>query len=368
MVREFLATSHCAVRAACFDVAGPVIDGRAHLTNLPWTVDAAALRAELALDEVFLLNDLQATAYAAPRLRAEELHTINIGKRDATGPIAVIAPGTGLGEAFLVWSNGCYLACSSEGGHASFAPTDRRQAALWHYLSCKFGHVSVERVCSGLGIANIYDFLRDADPASETVPFAAQLARRARGRLGWRACYIGRFGDDEPGRVGRRSLEDEGVDIGWAGVVPGGRTRTAVILVDHHTGTRTVLWDRDVRIALRGEDVPGDAIRASRVLLVDCDDVDAAIEAARVARAAGVVTVIDVEAVLPGLDALLPLIDVVIASEGFPETLTRVSDEAGALTAMADRSGPGAWSASRSARAAAWRSAAASWCGRRRST
>jgi glucokinase len=177
MVREFLAASHCAVRAACFDVAGPVIDGRAHLTNLPWTVDAAALRAELALEEVFLLNDLQATAYAAPRLQAEELHTINIGKRDATGPIAVIAPGTGLGEAFLVWSNGCYLACSSEGGHASFAPTDRHQATLWHYLSCRFGHVSVERVCSGLGIANIYDFLRDTDPTSETVPFAAQLAR-----------------------------------------------------------------------------------------------------------------------------------------------------------------------------------------------
>ena len=176
MVREFLAASHCEARAACFAVAGPVIDGRAHLTNLPWTVDAAALRAELALDEVFLLNDLQATAYAAPRLRPEELHTVNIGKRDATGPIAVIAPGTGLGEAFLVWSNGSYLACSSEGGHASFAPTDGRQAALWHYLSSKFGHVSVERVCSGLGIANIYDFLRDADPAAETVAFAAQLA------------------------------------------------------------------------------------------------------------------------------------------------------------------------------------------------
>jgi glucokinase len=177
MVREFLATSRLAVRAACFDVAGPVIDGRVHLTNLPWTIDAAALRAELALEEVFLLNDLQATAYAAPRLRAEELHTINVGERDPTGSIAVIAPGTGLGEAFLVWSNGGYVACSSEGGHASFAPTDRHQAALWHYLSCKFGHVSVERVCSGLGIANIYDFLRDADPASETVPFAAQLAR-----------------------------------------------------------------------------------------------------------------------------------------------------------------------------------------------
>jgi glucokinase len=176
MVREFLAASRCEARAACFAVAGPVIHGRALLTNLPWTVDAAALRAELAIDPVFLLNDLQATAYAAPRLRPEELHTVNIGKRDVTGPVAVIAPGTGLGEAFLVWSNGGYLACSSEGGHASFAPTDGRQAGLWHYLSSKFGHVSVERVCSGLGIANIYDFLRDADPAAETVDFAAQLA------------------------------------------------------------------------------------------------------------------------------------------------------------------------------------------------
>ena len=71
----------------------------------------------------------------------------------------------------------CPAACYPEGGHASFAPTDRRQAALWHYLSCKFGHVSVERVCSGLGIANIYDFLRDANPASETAAYAEQLAR-----------------------------------------------------------------------------------------------------------------------------------------------------------------------------------------------
>src|SRR5262249_9681135 len=70
-----------------------------------------------------------------------------------------------------------YLACASEGGHASFAPTDRHQAALWQYLSSKFGHVSVERVCSGMGIANIYDFLRDSDPAAENMEFAAQLAR-----------------------------------------------------------------------------------------------------------------------------------------------------------------------------------------------
>jgi sugar/nucleoside kinase (ribokinase family) len=154
-------------------------------------------------------------------------------------------------------------------------------------------------------------------------------------RLGWRATYFGRFGDDEPGHVGRRSLEDEGVDLTWASTVKGGRTRTAVILVDHHTGTRTVLWDRDARIAHRPADVPGDAIRDSRVLLVDCDDVDAATEAARLARAAGVVTLIDVEAVLPDLDALLPLIDVVVCSEGFPEALTGLPDTTRAIGTMA---------------------------------
>lgn len=176
MVCEFLAAARCTVQVACFDVAGPVINGRTQLTNLSWTIDAAALRAGLGLDEVFLLNDLEATAYAVPRLTADQLHTIHSGRRDATGAIAVIAPGTGLGEAFLVWANGSYAACSSEGGHADFAPTDDRQITLWHHLSAKFGHVSVERVCSGIGIANIYDCLRDTDPAAEPAAFAAGLA------------------------------------------------------------------------------------------------------------------------------------------------------------------------------------------------
>jgi glucokinase len=178
-VREFLTTARCAVQSACFDVAGPVVDGRARLTNLSWTIDSAALRADLGLDEVFLLNDLEATAYAVPRLPAEELYTIQAGKPDAKGAIAVIAPGTGLGEAFLVWANGSYLACASEGGHAGFGPIDEDQAALWHYLRAKFGHVSVERVCSGLGIANIYDFLRDRDPAAEPPAFTAALVGAA---------------------------------------------------------------------------------------------------------------------------------------------------------------------------------------------
>jgi glucokinase len=176
MVREFLATTGMTAQAACFDVAGPVIGGRAELTNLPWTVDSAALRVALNMDDVILLNDLTATAYAVPLLQANDLCTVNVGRPETNGVIAVIAAGTGLGEAFLVWNQDRYRACSSEGGHASFAPTNDRQVALWKYLNRKFDHVSAERVCSGQGIANIYEFLRDADPSLEPAAFAAHLA------------------------------------------------------------------------------------------------------------------------------------------------------------------------------------------------
>jgi glucokinase len=177
MAREFLAREKATADDASFDVAGPVIGGRAHLTNLPWNVEEAALRQALGLRRVMLLNDLKAIAYAVPHLRADDLHTINAGQPEPNAAIAVVAPGTGLGEAFLVWDGSSYIACSSEGGHASFSPTDERQIGLWQYLARRFGHVSCERVCSGLGIANIYDYLRDSDPASEPAAFAAALAR-----------------------------------------------------------------------------------------------------------------------------------------------------------------------------------------------
>jgi glucokinase len=176
MINEFLATAKVTVQVGSFDVAGPVVAGRADLTNLPWTVDETSLRSALGLDRVFLLNDLMATAYAIPRLDPEDLHTINTGRPEPHGPIAVIAPGTGLGEAFLLWDGANHIPCASEGGHAGFAPTDERQAALWAYLHKKFGHVSVERVCSGQGIANIYDFLCGAKPGAEPPRFAARLA------------------------------------------------------------------------------------------------------------------------------------------------------------------------------------------------
>jgi sugar/nucleoside kinase (ribokinase family) len=150
-------------------------------------------------------------------------------------------------------------------------------------------------------------------------------------RLGWRARYLGRFGTDELGDIGRTSLTSEGVDVSAAEVVASAQTRFAIIIVDGRNGDRTVLWDRDPRLALTPADVPVHAVRTSRVLLVDCDDVEASVAAAMVAREAGVITAIDVETVLPGLDRLLPLIDVVIASEGFPERWTASSETGRAL-------------------------------------
>ncbi len=176
IVREFLAREHATAAEACFDVAGPVLGGRAHLTNLPWVLEESHLRDALGLKRVTLLNDLRAIAAAVPHLLAPETVVLNEGTPQPHATIAVVAPGTGLGEAFLIWRDRSYLACPSEGGHVSFAPTTEQQIGLLRYLTKRFGHVSVERVCSGPGIANIYDFLRDADPAAESATFAATLA------------------------------------------------------------------------------------------------------------------------------------------------------------------------------------------------
>jgi sulfofructose kinase len=158
-------------------------------------------------------------------------------------------------------------------------------------------------------------------------------------RLGWRSRYVGRFGNDELGQFGLASLEREGVDISAAETVAA-RTRFAMVLVDGRTGDRTVLWDRDPALALRSGDVAEDVWTSARVLHVDCEDIPIATTAARAARASGALTVIDVEAVLPGVPALLRHIDVIIASEGLPERLTGHHDTGTALSAMAREYGP----------------------------
>lgn len=177
IVKVFLAEAGQGAAYGCFDVAGPVVNGRATITNLPWIMEEAALATSLGLRRVMLLNDLQAVAYAIPGLGPADRTTLNVGEPEARGPIAVIAPGTGLGEAFLVWAGDRYVACASEGGHASFAPMNEPEVALWRYLHRALGAVSVERVCSGPGIANIYDFLCAQGRIPETPGLAADLAQ-----------------------------------------------------------------------------------------------------------------------------------------------------------------------------------------------
>ena len=181
IVKEFLAKSQKPVDRACFAVAGPVIGGRVKTTNLPWLIEESSLARELNLNlkAVRLINDLEAIARAVPILRPSDVCALNAGAPVPKGTIAVIAPGTGLGESFLTWDGARYQAHSSEGGHSDFAPTDATQVRLLEYMFKKFDHVSFEHVCSGIGIPNIYGFLRDAEGIPETPEVAALVASAA---------------------------------------------------------------------------------------------------------------------------------------------------------------------------------------------
>jgi glucokinase len=173
---EFLKKVDMPVERACFDVAGPVIDGRVKITNLPWLMDEASLAKDLRLKSVHLMNDLEAVARAVPVLRPSDVTTLNVGQPVRHGAIGVIAPGTGLGESFLTWVGSKYVAHGSEGGHADFAPTDERQIGLLRYMLERFDHVGMERVCSGIGIPNIYDYLRDVERIPESPEVTQRIA------------------------------------------------------------------------------------------------------------------------------------------------------------------------------------------------
>lgn len=168
--------SRPAIRAACFGVAGPVVDGRSRTTNLPWELDEVALARRVGAPRAKLLNDLEAAAYGMLFLAPGDLRTLHPGAGQRRGNIAVIAAGTGLGEAMLHWDGDRYHPIASEGGHADFAPRTDLEVELLGYLRREFGHVSYERLLSGPGLFNIYRFLRDSGYAEEPAWLREELA------------------------------------------------------------------------------------------------------------------------------------------------------------------------------------------------
>lgn len=233
LLRRFLDDADCPVQAACLAVAGPVREGRCAMPNLPWIVDAADVRDALGLSRVALINDLEATAYGMLTLPPEHLAIINPGRPDPAGNLALIAAGTGLGEAILLRDGDGYRVSPSEGGHADFAPHDEEGIDLLRYLRARFGHVSWERVVSGPGLANLYDFLSLSGYPEEVPAVTERIAAsqdrsaaiaaaalslespRANQALDW---FLRAYGA-EAGNLALKALATGGVYIG-GGIAP----------------------------------------------------------------------------------------------------------------------------------------------------
>jgi len=169
------------VETACFGIAGPVIDGECRTTNLPWVVSEKKLRRRFGWRKVRLMNDLSATAMAVPLLAQREMRPLNGMRIRRNRNIGLIAPGTGLGMALLVRSGRRFVALASEGGHAAFAPSNADEADLWRYLTARLGRVSLERVVSGPGLVNIYNWLKSGGhyPESDRVRRAMRASDAA---------------------------------------------------------------------------------------------------------------------------------------------------------------------------------------------
>jgi glucokinase len=162
------ATKREDILAACFGCPGPVREGRLKLTNLPWVLDVRDLSRSLSIRHVFLINDLEANGYGIPELAPDRIYTLHQGDPDAEGHRGLVSAGTGLGEALLIWDGKKHNPIPSEGGHCDFAARSNREIAMLEYLrSTLKGRVSFERVVSGMGIQNIYRFLRDVEKLDE---------------------------------------------------------------------------------------------------------------------------------------------------------------------------------------------------------
>jgi glucokinase len=177
MVQEFLAEGRQKIHASTLGVAGPVVDGRSQVVNLRWQVDSRRVARRLGLDQVRVINDLEATAWGIPELDVRKLLNLTPDLRARPGNAALIAAGTGLGMSLLIWDGERYHPQASEGGHQEFGPRDELEIDLLRYVRERHGRVSVERIVAGPGVSAIYQFLIDSGRAKQSRRMSQLLAQ-----------------------------------------------------------------------------------------------------------------------------------------------------------------------------------------------
>jgi glucokinase len=230
MIAKFMdgdETRGASISSACFGVAGPVIGETAELTNVPWRVDARQVATAFDLKSVRLLNDLQAMAYSVPLLQASEVHALQAGEALWGGNIALIAAGTGLGEALLHNIDGRFVPSPSEGGHADFSARTEREMALVRHLTARYGRADVEHVVSGRGLVNIHRATHTTpcaaavdleDPHAPAAISAAAIEHRCPSCVETLDLFVEAYGA-ESGNLALRSVSTAGFFIG-GGIAP----------------------------------------------------------------------------------------------------------------------------------------------------
>jgi glucokinase len=222
VVREFLRSTGAQVTSAGFGVAGPVVEGRVEVTNLPWVLEASSLAPALGLERVVLLNDLEALGYGLEALEPSDVVVLNQGAPAPGANRALLAAGTGLGEAVLFWDGARYRVSATEGGHSDFAPRDDREIELLRFLRKKHAAVSWEHILSGSGFRRLHEFLDasvrhasfddpDADPAPEIT--AAALAGGCPVCVETLDLWVSLYGA-EAGNLALKTLARGGVYVG----------------------------------------------------------------------------------------------------------------------------------------------------------
>ena len=232
IVVKFTAAHRTPVEHACFGIAGPVRNGRCETPNLAWVIDSVPLAKAAGLRSARMINDLEANAYGIGALGPNDFAILNEGAHDPMGNAAVIAAGTGLGEAGLFWDGKRHQTFATEGGHTDFAPTDEVEAELMLYLKKQFGHASWERVLSGPGLYNIYKFLRDSGRFEEPAWFAEETRKADHSAVISRSALEGKGGifartlemfvsfyGAEAGNLALKTMALDGVYLG-GGIAP----------------------------------------------------------------------------------------------------------------------------------------------------